>query len=78
MPIYEYTCQTCDHTFSKRRSMSEADAPLACPVCGSEQTHRELSLFATVGADRSRAVSSVGGRSGCAGCTASSCSTCGS
>ena len=76
MPIYEYTCQDCTQTFSKRRSMSDADAPIDCPTCGSDQTSRGLSLFATVGASRgSRTRTASGG--GCAGCAGGSCSSCG-
>jgi putative FmdB family regulatory protein len=35
MPLYEYECGTCG-TFDQRRAMSEASAPINCPVCQSE------------------------------------------
>jgi putative FmdB family regulatory protein len=76
MPIYEYTCKDCTHTFSKRRSMSDADAPIDCPICGSDQTNRGLSLFATVGASSSRTRTTAGG-GGCSSCSGGSCSSCG-
>lgn len=75
MPIYEYTCQDCAHIFSKRRSMSDADAPIACPECGRDNAKRALSLFATTGASRDSGAANMG--SACSSCSATSCSTCG-
>ena len=72
MPIYEYTCQACAHTFSKRRAMRDADAPVDCPECGRDHAKRALSLFATTGGSQDR-----GATSACSGCSATSCGTCG-
>ena len=49
MPLYEYRCRTCDDTFEVRRSMSESNAPAACPS-GHDNSVRLLSVFASVGA----------------------------
>ena len=50
MPIYEYTCQSCQTRFDQLvRSMSNTD-PQKCPKCGSAKTVRALSVFA-VGAE---------------------------
>ena len=58
MPIYEYSCQSCDTRFEKLvRSMSEQDK-VQCPQCGSKQTTRALSLFA-VGAQGNPAPKSL-------------------
>lgn len=48
MPIYEYTCKSCDAKFEQLvRTMSDADnAKFKCPQCGSDQTERALSVFA--------------------------------
>ena len=49
MPIYEYTCQSCNTKFDRLvRSMSTADgeARPKCPECGSDRTARALSVFA--------------------------------
>ncbi len=49
MPIYEYTCSTCQARFDQlQRTMSAAadDPRPACPECASTQTARSLSLFA--------------------------------
>lgn len=75
MPIYEYVCQDCRVKFEKRRAIADADAPLACPHCGSENTRRALSLFFTSGGSRASSVSSSS--SGCSSCSSHSCSTCG-
>jgi len=48
MPLYEYICRDCDSIFEARRSMAEADAPVACPA-GHERVARRLSVFATTG-----------------------------
>ena len=34
MPIYEYTCPECDHTFEKLQLLREGPVAL-CPQCGS-------------------------------------------
>ena len=50
MPIYEYTCQSCDRKFDQLvRSMTDSGT-MKCPACGSEKTARALSVFA-VGAE---------------------------
>lgn len=50
MPIYEYACQSCQKTFDQLVRRMSGEHVAKCPVCGSEQTARSLSLFA-VGAD---------------------------
>lgn len=47
MPIYEYRCQHCDERFERLVPMSTADAPAACPACGSRETRKQFSTFAT-------------------------------
>jgi putative FmdB family regulatory protein len=48
MPMYEYRCRQCDQVFEARRSMDDADRPLACPV-GHTGAVRLLSVFAATG-----------------------------
>lgn len=74
MPIYEYTCQDCQAHFDARRSMADADMPIACPKCGSSHTRRGLSRFMVMG---SSSDFNAGGSSGCSGCSGGSCSSCG-
>ena len=74
MPLYEYRCSDCETRFDALRAMSEADAPIACPKCGGEDTHRLISLFTAVGGGGVIA----GAGASCGSCTpSSSCATCG-
>ena len=34
MPAYEYSCLTCDKTYSFTRSMSDPDPGYSCETCG--------------------------------------------
>ena len=64
MPIYEYTCKSCNAKFEQLvRSMSAAEgngskAKVKCPDCGSPQTARALSVFA-VSSDTGRSPSAA-------------------
>lgn len=44
MPIYEYQCKKCRHSFEALLSSSEAPAP-KCPKCGATKPERQLSVF---------------------------------
>ena len=73
MPLYEYKCADCEKSFDALRSMSDADALIACPKCSSESTRRMISLFAAIGSNGVIA----GAGSSCGSCTPSpSCATC--
>lgn len=74
MPLYEYICQQCQRRFDALRPMSSADAPIACPHCGSQETWRAISLFSAISSTGVIA----GGGSSCTSCSATSCATCGS
>ncbi len=73
MPIYEYMCQECGARFDARRAMKDADAPIACPQCGTVKTKRGLSLFFASGSSNVSQATSGGG---CASCSSSSCASC--
>ena len=45
MPIYEYRCDACKHTFEMIRSVSENDQELHCPICKSPKVGRLMSVF---------------------------------
>ncbi len=47
MPLYEYHCPTCGGDFEKMMRFSEADASPECPTCGSRETHKRISTFAS-------------------------------
>lgn len=53
MPIYEYTCEDCGHTFEKLfRSMTSAVEP-QCPQCGGTRAKKGWSVFGMGKADMS-------------------------
>lgn len=60
MPIFEYSCMSCQHRFEKLQKAADA-LPVACPVCGSDQIKKELSLFAATSSASSTAGCSSGG-----------------
>ena len=73
MPIYEYTCTTCEHGFERLRHMSRMDDEALCPVCDSESA-RQLSVFASFTTNANGDVSSIaGGGGGCGGCGPGGC-----
>ena len=45
MPLYEYRCEACRHTWTGLQGRWDSPAP-ACPACGAEQAQRLLSTFA--------------------------------
>jgi putative FmdB family regulatory protein len=49
MPLYEYHCRECGHTFEMLRSMKDADADAECPKCHSAEVERQFSTFASGG-----------------------------
>ncbi len=63
MPIYEYVCEACEHSFEKLVSSSRAR--VRCPRCESSNVTKQFSTFAFKG--ESRFVGS--GSRNCGGCT---------
>lgn len=45
MPIYEYKCKSCGNTFEEFRLISERDAAVRCPLCGTPGSERVISSF---------------------------------
>ena len=43
MPLYEYQCQACEKT-AEVLVRGDADQPAECPVCGSREMQRLLSV----------------------------------
>lgn len=63
MPMYEYACETCGRPFEELRALSEDDADVTCPECGSGDVTRQLSTFAS-GTEAARGSGSCGGPRG--------------
>jgi len=45
MPIYEYECKSCGHSFERIMKVGE-EAP-ACPACGERETKKRVAAFRT-------------------------------
>jgi putative FmdB family regulatory protein len=77
MPIYEYHCSDCDVTFSKLRSMSNADAPVDCERCQGHNVKRGLSRIARVmSANGGSNSGQTAGSGGCGHCGSHDCGSC--
>lgn len=76
MAIYEYNCQTCGTGFEARRSMKDADAPIACPQCGKMEAKRGLSMFFSANSSKGSSSSMMSTSSGCGSCSSHSCASC--
>ena len=52
MPIYEFNCESCDHTFEVFSNMNDRDKPLSdpCPECSKKTVQRSVGMF-QAGAD---------------------------
>lgn len=50
MPIYEYACRGCDHTFEELIRTASDERALRCPQCGGKTVQRRPSVFAAHGA----------------------------
>src|ERR671912_948598 len=48
MALYEYKCAGCEDRFDLMRPMSAADEPAECPECGSTDSRRVISNFASI------------------------------
>lgn len=46
MPIYEFVCQDCRENFDKLVRIA-GEQQVVCPYCGSAQTRKKISLFAS-------------------------------
>jgi putative FmdB family regulatory protein len=73
MPIYEYLCKDCGQRFEMLRSINDADTPVPCNFCQSNQTQRTISVFF---AQSGSQIIAGGNNTGCAGCSSGSCSSC--
>jgi putative FmdB family regulatory protein len=49
MPLYEYTCESCEE---RSELLISGNTEPVCPHCGSKQMHKEFSTFAAHGETR--------------------------
>lgn len=64
MPLYEYLCSECGQPFEKMMRFSEQEQQPACPTCGSQNTRKQISLFASSGGANQVSSGSCGTSSG--------------
>jgi len=78
MPVYEYFCRDCNTKYEKLRPVRDADAPVACPSCNTENSVRALSVFIVHNATgRSASASSADMPSFSGGCGCGGACSCG-
>jgi putative FmdB family regulatory protein len=46
MPLYEYQCIKCGHTFEVLQRVGAGNDALACPACGARQPEKRISSCA--------------------------------
>ncbi len=66
VPIYEFSCLTCRHTFDVFGSYASRDERQVCPQCEGTNTRAMFSTFAVVGSADAAGGSTAGG-CGCGG-----------
>jgi putative FmdB family regulatory protein len=64
VPIYEFSCLSCRHTFDVFGGYASRDERQVCPECESTNTKAMFSTFAVAG--RGEATSSAASGGGCA------------
>jgi len=47
MPLFEYRCVDCGNRFDRLIKHEHADDAMTCPSCGSTESRRLISVFAT-------------------------------
>ena len=65
MPIYEYDCKDCHHTFEEL--VISGSEPVKCPKCGTSKVQRKMSVFCSSGPTKLDFGSSSGGGCGSGG-----------
>jgi len=67
MPIFEYSCRRCDHSFET--IVLSASEKVSCPKCNSNAVQKQLSVFSSPGSVKDAAPASTGG----CGCNPQTC-----
>ncbi len=67
MPIFEYRCRKCSHTFEKYSGgeQSASAGGLSCPECGGSDSEKVFSVFSSQCSSASSG--STGSAGGCGG-----------
>ena len=79
MALYEYKCAYCEERFDVMRPIADADDPAECPECGSTESRRAISNFASITPGASALASNpmmdarIKSGGGCGGCCGGGC-----
>ena len=68
MPIFEYECENCHHSFEKILLSQSGTHDVNCPECGSSHLKKKVSVFG-VGGGESGGIETGGNGGGCCGST---------
>jgi putative FmdB family regulatory protein len=61
VPVYEFSCLSCRHTFDVFGGYASRDESQVCPECESTNTKVMFSTFAVVGTGEASSASTSGG-----------------
>jgi putative FmdB family regulatory protein len=75
MPIFEYLCKDCGHTFEK--IVPRYDSTVDCSHCHSAKVEKQLSVFAVAGGSSSSQDFAAPEGGGCGHCGAAQPGSCG-
>jgi putative FmdB family regulatory protein len=48
MPLYEYTCKSCNHAFEALHSIKDIEKKEKCPKCGQPAEKKKFSIFGRI------------------------------
>jgi len=74
VPIFEYECRKCEHTFERLVMGSNSRKSVTCPECRSRRVEQLYSGFYGRSQSSSGVTRSLS--SGCSSCSAKSCAGC--
>ena len=72
VPIYEFSCLSCRHTFDVFGGYASRDELQVCPECESTNTRAMFSTFAVSGRSEGSSAAASGGGCACGGSCACS------
>lgn len=54
MPLYDYRCADCGHSFEALQRIADSGRASACPACGSTQVALRITGFSTIAVSAGR------------------------
>ena len=70
MPLFEYTCEACEHTFEVLVRNAQGKARIKCDACGSTEVRKLFSVFAASASGAGSGADGFAGPTGCPTCGA--------